>query len=145
CSSDLHPSSDEILGFWKRTVSDRRLPFTVESHKLSTGIQSLGVDVLSRALQAGGEVIHILHMSFHLRFRPLFHRNVIHRCWRSSVMLQQQIFRHIVLLTRIEVSYSADEPIRRFSTSCAPMGALTLLLIFVRHHLQAMNKCDVNR
>ena len=95
---DHHPAGDQVLRLGERAVGHRRPPLAVGADPDAVGRQRLPVDELAGALEPGGEVVHELDVRLDLVGRPLVHRDVVHRRRRASVVLEQQVLGHGVLL-----------------------------------------------
>src|SRR5690606_11246262 len=95
---DHHPAGDEVLGLRERAVGDRRPALAVVADERALRGERLAVDVLAGALQPVGEVLHVLQVGGQLLGRPLVHRHVVDRRGRASVVLEQQVLGHDVLL-----------------------------------------------
>ena len=73
-------------------------PSPSERTQKPSGDSACAVDELAGALEPGGEVAHELDVGVDLVRRPLVHRDVVDGRRGASVVLEEQVLRHGVLL-----------------------------------------------
>jgi len=95
---DHHPSRDQVLRFGERAVGHRRPPLAVVADPHAVGRQRLSVDELAAALEPSCEVVHEPDVCLDLVGPPLVHRDIVDGRRRASVVLEQQVLGHGVLL-----------------------------------------------